>query len=244
MFSAAELSSCLCFMGPNYLRSFPWPSPEEGYPHLISFTHQTLWRGRKGGSNVCRPNTEHGPLSPANTDTMIIPQSENSSFVYPVLFRRSNWVETGRRFFKAFPSELKLDSQLSEFVDCVRLRLGKVLRERAKWSQHRRAAKANSSDWLKHDSGHLMALRCRFQRAWHGAICRCRQDRHCESFPLTNLLLKSVIISLSAGRLEETGLGRCIFPSIGLRTKENEKSFILNGGNTRADEAVRTRVRT
>lgn len=41
MFSPAELSSCLCFKGPNYLRSFPWPSTEEGYPHLISFTHQT-----------------------------------------------------------------------------------------------------------------------------------------------------------------------------------------------------------
>lgn len=38
---AQQLS--FCFRGPNYLRSFPWPLDRgrKGYPHLISFTHQT-----------------------------------------------------------------------------------------------------------------------------------------------------------------------------------------------------------
>lgn len=40
-YRAQQLS--FCFRGPNYLRSFPWPLDRgrKGYPHLISFTHQT-----------------------------------------------------------------------------------------------------------------------------------------------------------------------------------------------------------
>lgn len=41
-------SSCLCFKGPNYLRGFPWPTSEEGYPRLIALTSELGFYGEAG----------------------------------------------------------------------------------------------------------------------------------------------------------------------------------------------------
>lgn len=98
--------------------------------------------------------------------------------------------------------------------------------------------------------GHLMASLCRFQRAWHGAICGRRQERHCESFPLTDLLLRSVPTSLSVSSLKkkkqkkQNGPGRCIFLNV---SKQKTKSSNLKCWNwkevSRHGNSVRTQVR-
>lgn len=102
------------------------------------------------------------------------------------------------------------DSQGSRFGVRIRLFLLRVLKKTTSANKDQEGLRLRLAErQLTH--GHLMALLRRFQRAGHGAICGRRQERHCESFPLADLLLQSVSTRLSVSRRKEIPLGRCIF---------------------------------
>lgn len=140
-----------------------------------------------------RPNIEQGSLIPATN-------IQNTAIIRSLI--------------------LMEDSQGSGFGVRIRLFLGRVLNKTTSANKDQEGLRLRLAErQLTH--GHLMALFRRFQRAGHGAICGRRQERHCESFPLADLLLQSVSTRLSVSRRKEIPLGRCIFIRL---SKPNRKS--------------------